>query len=72
MYLPISLAIVHIVNLGLPNILSLSLSMSMSAINPQPIDRNEYTTSVRVSTLTRSIGHLLPPTMFSADMTMGS
>lgn len=67
-----SLAMVHIVNLGLPNILSLSLSMSMSAINPQPTDKNEYTTSVRVSTLTRSIGHLLPLTMLSADMTMGS
>lgn len=67
-----SLAMVHIVNLGLPSILSLSLSMSMSAIKPQPIDRNEYTTSVRVSTLTRSIGHLLPPTTFRADMTIGS
>lgn len=72
MALPMSLAILHIVNLGLPNILNLSLSISMSAIKPQPTDKKEYTTCVRVSTLTKSIGHLLPPTMFSADMRMGS
>lgn len=67
LYLPKARMTPQTANRASPMALSLSDSMSMSAIKPHPTDRKEKKHSFSVSTFTKSIGTICPCITFKTE-----